>query len=247
MCYGMQGRGTQDKPFKISPSMLGRFLDCSSCFINQHVGGVKRPSGPMAMIAGGLDRTLRRTMEAHHAAGNMPADFAAVPELAGFELAPREFVKGYQKIHPSQYIDVNGSIFMLHGELDELFVRKNKDGVDEFLVADYKSKYGVDAAQKDPHPAFVRQLRLYAHILRSQGHVVHDTALLLNYYPTELSVVNEVHPVLQFLADPVDVAPSTITPLLTDLRSMASAFEAQNASGTLLAKNPDCNWCGYRA
>jgi len=243
----MQGRGTRDKPFKISPSMLGRFLDCSSCFINQHVGGVKRPSGPMAMIAGGLDRTLRRTMEAHHAAGNMPADFAAVPELAGFELAPREFVKGYQKIHPSQYIDVNGSIFMLHGELDELFVRKNKDGVDEFLVADYKSKYGVDAAQKAPHPAFVRQLRLYAHILRSQGHVVHDTALLLNYYPTELSVVDEVHPVLQFLADPVDVAPSTITPLLTDLRSMASAFEAQNASGTLLAKNPDCNWCGYRA
>jgi len=247
MCYGMQGRGTQDKPFKISPSMLGRFLDCSSCFINQHVGGVKRPSGPMAMIAGGLDRTLRRTMEAHHAAGNMPADFAAVPELAGFELAPREFVKGYQKIHPSQYIDVNGSIFMLHGELDELFVRKNKDGVDEFLVADYKSKYGVDAAQKDPHPAFVRQLRLYAHILRSQGHVVHDTALLLNYYPTELSVVNEVHPVLQFLADPVDVAHSPISPLLTDLRSMASTFEAQNASGTLLAKNPDCNWCGYRA
>jgi hypothetical protein len=243
----MQGKGTLASPYKVSPSMLGKFLDCSSCFIAKHVGGLKQPSGPMAMIAGGLDRSLRRIMEGHHAAGVMPADFAAVPELSGYELASRDFVSGFLSVDQSDYIDVNGLIFKLHGALDELFVRTTDDGSEEFLVADYKSKYGVDAAQKDPHPAFVRQLRLYAYILRSNGHQVSNTALLLNYYPTETEVVDEVHPVLQFLPYAVDVSPSTITPLLADIQTMVTTFATQNATGTTLPKNPDCKWCDYRA
>ena len=186
-------------------------------------------------------------MAGHHAAGVMPADFAAVPELSGSELASRHLVSGFLSVDQNDFIDVNGLIFKLHGALDELFVRTTDDGSEEFLVADYKSKYGVDAAQKDPHPAFVRQLRLYAYILRSNGHQVSNTALLLNYYPTETEVVDEVHPVLQFLPYAVDVSPATITPLLADIQTMVTTFATQNATGTTLPKNPDCKWCDYRA
>ena len=243
----MQGKGTQASPYKISPSMLSKFLDCSSCFIAKHVGGINQPSGPMAMIASGLDRSLRRMMIAHHDAGVMPTEFAAIPELTGFELASRTFVKGSVSVDPSDYIDINGTIFKLNGELDELFARTTDDGSLEFLVADYKSKYGYDAAQKDPHPAYVRQLRLYAYILRSNGHQVNNNALLLNYYPTETEVIDEVHPVLQFSPYVVDVSPSTVTPLLADIQTMVSTFEAQKASGALLPKNANCKWCTYRA
>ena len=84
-------------------------------------------------------------------------------------------------------------------------------------------------------------------ILRSLGHLVNDSALLLNYYPSEYAIKDEVHPYLEFLVDKVDVSPSACAPVQQNLELMARSFLQATASGSPPSKKADCSWCNYRA
>ena len=72
----MQGNGTIDKPFKISPSQLGAFSDCTCCYWLSH-NGVKRPQGIMAGLPIGIDSTFRRYYRGHADAGTVPIEISS--------------------------------------------------------------------------------------------------------------------------------------------------------------------------
>lgn len=244
----MFGKGTQDKPYQISPSSLSLFLDCPACFIEKELKLSKRPSGPMSQLPNGIDDTLRKVMIAFEAGGVMPSEFATIPELSGYQLAERHYVSKTQKMDPSVHYVTNGLHFTLTGKLDELFVLKGDDQTpDTYLVADYKTKRSYNHATQQPFAGYPRQVRIYVHILRTLGLNVSDTALLVNYYPTESSVDREVHPVLEFTYDVVDASAGTITPILSEFHRLADTFATQQASGTPLPKQADCEYCNYRA
>ena len=239
----MRGSGTQDKPYKISPSSLGNFVDCPCCFVTHDLKVAKKPSAPFAQLPNGIDDSMRAAMTVAYTSGVMPAEFAAVPELADCTLADRSFMTKEQILDVSdQHVITTGEEFTLTGKLDELFVAN--DGA--FVIADYKTKRSLNHASKDAHPAYVRQLRCYAYILRSNGHTVRDTALLLNYYPTGTSFVNEVHPYLEFLVDRVDVSVAATAPVVQAWKDMAETWHMHKAAGTTPARDPDCTWCDYR-
>ena len=245
----MYGKGTEEKPFQISPSSLGNFLDCPSCFLNHDMKIAKKPSGPFPQLPNGIDDSMRKVMTA--AATNsppfMPPAFAAIPHLAGCIPADRDLVGPTVKLENKDHVIApNGARFTLTGKLDELFTRNNGER-QEYIIADYKTKRSLNHASKPPHEAYVRQLRCYAMILRSNGFTVNDTALLINYYPAETLMVDDVKPYLEFTVDSVDVSPMATKQIQTWIEMMADVVEQSFASGIPPAKTPDCDWCSFRA
>ena len=244
----MYGKGTVAKPYQLSPSSLGQFIECPSCYLSKELKLFKKPSSPFPQLPNGIDDTLRKAMKALEAAGIMPNEFSAIPELAGFALADRVLVGPTLRLQPADHIVLTGSEFTLTGKLDELFIKNGSGGAPgEYIIADYKTKRSLKHASKPPHEAYVRQMRCYAMILRSLGLLVNDTALLLNYYPSESAIKDEVHPYLEFLVDKVDVSPSACTPVQQNLVLMAKAVLQATASGSPPPKKADCSWCNYRA
>jgi hypothetical protein len=244
----MYGNGTGAKPYQLSPSSLGQFIECPSCYLGHQLKLFKKPSSPFPQLPNGIDDTLRKAMIASEAAGIMPNEFSAIPELAGFGLADRTLVGPTLRLQPADHIVLTGSEFTLTGKLDELFIKNGSGGApDEYIIADYKTKRSLKAAGNPPHEAYVRQMRCYAMILRSLGLLVNDSALLLNYYPSEYAIKDEVHPYLEFLVDKVDVSPSACAPVQQNLELMARSFLQATASGSPPSKKADCSWCNYRA
>jgi len=244
----MYGNGTSAKPYQLSPSSLGQFIECQSCYLGQQLDLFKKPSSPFPQLPNGIDDTLRKAMIASEAAGIMPNEFSAIPELAGFGLADRTLVGPTLRLQPKDHIVLNGREFTLTGKLDELFIKNGSGGTpDEYIIADYKTKRSLKHASSPQHEAYVRQLRCYAMILRSHGHLVNDSALLLNYYPSENAIKDEVHPYLEFIVDRVDVSPSACAPVQHNLVLMGKAFLQATASGSPPPKKTDCSWCNYRA
>lgn len=149
----------------LSPSTLNLLLDCSRCFWLQEVKGVRRPQGPMASIAVGLDSVLKKYCDAFREKGLMPPLWKGkVPGKLAF---PRPKTLKWE--------DPDTGL-VLKGLLDDcLEIKKNV-----FAPLDHKTRA---SAPKEPHPSYKVQMDVYAFLLEKNGFKTDGRAFLIYYYP----------------------------------------------------------------
>ena len=233
-----QGKGTQDKPFKISPSQLSTFSDCECCYWLQHNGGVKRPKGIMAGLPIGIDSTFRQYYRSHADAGTVPTEISADPRFAGWTLSnDTDLVSKQYRLAPQDHIiSANGKHYTLSGAMDEMLV----DDQGRNVIVDFKTKASKNSSDKGPHPSAIRQMAAYAWIMESNSIPVSDVAFLAHLYPVNASD----GPMVQFSRDffPVDVSSPYRVAIQSLMEEVIVCLE-----GPEPAKNPDCGFCDYRA
>ena len=233
----MQGKGTIDKPFKISPSQLGAFSDCASCYWLSH-NGVKRPPGIMAGLPMGMDATFRVYYRQHADAGTVPSEIGSDPRFKGWSLSNDiDLVSKEIRVDPSDHIiSKSGSHYSLGGKMDEMLV----DDTGKNVIIDFKTKASKKSSDKGPHPSAVRQMAAYAWIMESNGIPVRDEAYLAHLYP-----VNATDgPMVEFSRDffVVDVGTNEKNGIKSLMGYVIDCLE-----GGQPARNADCEHCQYRA
>tara|TARA_B100000029_G_C17319657_1_gene867586 strand:+ start:129 stop:836 length:708 start_codon:yes stop_codon:yes gene_type:complete len=233
-----QGKGTQDKPFKISPSQLGSYSDCECCYWLQHNAAVKHPKGIVAGLPQGMDRTFRDYYRAHADAGTVPSEIHTDPRFKGWTLCNDvDLVSKQQKLDPSDHIiSANGNHYTLAGSMDEMLV----DDKGRNVIVDFKTKASKNSSDKGPHPSAIRQMAAYAWIMESNSIPVSDVAFLAHLYPVNASD----GPMVEFSRDffAVDVSSPCRLAIQRLMQELVVCLE-----GPEPAKNPDCGYCDYRA
>ena len=232
----MQGNGTIDKPFKISPSQLGAFSDCTCCYWLSH-NGVKRPQGIMAGLPIGIDSTFRRYYRGHADAGTVPIEISSDPRFVGWTLSnDSDLVSKSQKLAPSDHIiSANNNHYTLAGTMDEMLV----DDQGRNVIVDFKTKASKKSSDRGHHPSAIRQMAAYAWIMESNSIPVSDVAFLAHLYP-----VNATDgPMVEFSKDffEVDVSSPNRMALQSLMGDVVVCLE-----GPEPAKNSDCGFCNYR-
>ncbi|SVD32029.1 uncharacterized protein METZ01_LOCUS384883, partial [marine metagenome] len=235
----MQGKGTIDKPFKISPSQLGTFSDCACCYWLTHNAGIKRPKGIMAGLPIGMDSTFRQYYRQHADAGTVPSEIGSDPRFKGWSLSNDiDLVSKEIRMDPSDHTisKSSGSHYSLGGKMDEMLV----DDTGKNVIIDFKTKASKKSSDKGPHPSAVRQMAAYAWIMESNGIPVRDEAYLAHLYP-----VNATDgPMVEFSRDffVVEVGTSEKNAIKSLMEDVVDCLE-----GGQPTRNTDCEHCQYRA
>ena len=233
----MQGKGTIDKPFKISPSQLGAFSDCPCCYWLAH-NGVKRPRGITAGLPIGMDSTFRRYYRQHADAGTVPSEIGTDPRFKGWSLSNDiDLVSKDIRVNPSDHVIGNSGLhYSLGGKMDEMMV----DDTGKNVIIDFKTKASKKSSDKGPHPSALRQMAAYAWIMESNGIAVRDEAYLAHLYP-----VNATDgPMVEFSKDffSVNVGTNEKNEIKSLMIDVVDCLE-----GAQPASNADCEHCQYRA
>lgn len=215
---------------KLSPSRLGRCVECPRCFWLEIHEGLRRPSGPFPSLPTGLDREIKAYMDRHRERGERPPE---LDELVGERLladqsllaAARDWRRGP----------------MLRDEARDVVVR---GAVDDILEADGGALVILDFKTRgyppkgDGAPAYYRrQLNLYNLIFRAAGHPTADHAYLLYYHPAGVRGGGVVDLQTELVRVPVDVPAAR--QLLED--------GIETLDGAVPPSNPDCDFCRWAA
>ena len=232
-----QGKGTVDKPFKLSPTQLGAFSDCSCCFWLHHNANIRKPRGIPAGLPIGMDSTFRRYYRSHADAGTVPTEIGTDPRFKGWTLSgDADLVSKEFKLDASDHmISGNNYHYTLAGKMDEMLV----DDKGQNVIVDFKTKASKKSSDKGPHSSVLRQMAAYAWIMQSNGIPTHDVAYLAHLYPVEASD----GPMVEFSRDffPVDVGSAEIKEIQALMNAAIVCLE-----GAQPAKTPDCEYCDYR-
>jgi CRISPR/Cas system-associated exonuclease Cas4 (RecB family) len=233
----MQGKGTIDKPFKISPSQLGSFSDCACCYWLSH-NGVKKPSGITAGLPMGMDTTFRRYYRGHADAGTVPSEISSDPRFKGWSLSNDiALVSKEIRVNPRDHIvSTSGAHYSLGGKMDEMMV----DDTGKNVIIDFKTKASKNSSDKGPHPSAVRQMAAYAWIMESNGIPVRDEAYLAHLYPVNATDGPMVEFSRDFFVVNVDTNEKNA---IKDLMG----YVVVCLEGAEPARNADCEHCQYRA
>ena len=149
-----QGKGTQDKPFKISPSQLGSFCDCACCYWLAHNAGMKKPTGIMAGLPIGIDTTFRTYYRRHADSGTVPTEISSDARFKGWTMSSDvDLVSKRIQLDPKDHIiSKKGYHYTLFGTMDEMLVDDNGLNV----IVDFKTKASKKSSDKGPHPSAIR-------------------------------------------------------------------------------------------
>ena len=117
--------------FKLSPSSLNLFRECSRCFWLDKRGVWKRPSGAFPSLTRGMDIALKNYFDNYLEKGRIP------PEIAdtGCKLFnDQELLKAWRNnLRGIRWQDAEGNI--LFGAIDNLLTKAKK-----LVVLDYKTR-----------------------------------------------------------------------------------------------------------
>jgi hypothetical protein len=235
----MAKKAAGPKPdFKISPSQINSFFDCSCCYWLDKNKVSKRPRGIMAGLPIGIDTVFRHHYRAHAAAGTLPSEVGSSAFFgAGWKLVQDDdLVSKRQSLDVKDWYVAGGKNYTLFGTMDEML----EDPSGCHVVVDFKTKASQKSSDKGPHPTAVRQMALYSFIMESQGRQVGDVAYLAHLFPTG---AND-GPIVPFGCDfyEIDVGPAARLQAAQWFKDAANCLE-----GAQPAKNPDCEHCNYRA
>lgn len=173
-----------DKTFKLSPSSLGLMQKCQRCFWLDKHNVWKRPRAPFSSLPNGMDLILKSHFDKFRDRNELPPELSEnghTKEMKLFEDEPllivwRDAFKGIQ------WKDPKGNILM--GAVDNLLTNGKK-----IVVLDYKTK-GFPAKEND-HIYSQHQLDIYNFLLRKNGYDTEDFALLLFYFPSNVTETGE--------------------------------------------------------
>ena len=233
-----QGKGTQDKPFKISPSQLGSFCDCACCYWLVHNAGIKQPTGIMAGLPIGIDTTFRTYYRRHADSGTVPTEISSDARFKGWTMSSDvDLVSKRIQLDPKDHIiSKKGYHYTLFGTMDEMLVDDNGLNV----IVDFKTKASKKSSDKGPHPSAIRQMAAYAWLMESNSIPVRDEAFLAHLYP-----VNATDgPMVEFSRDffAVDVSSTERQVIQNLMKEVVECLE-----GPEPGRNSGCEYCQYRA
>jgi hypothetical protein len=166
-------------PFKLSPSSLGLFEECSRCFwLTQHKKW-SRPNGIFPTLPSGMDRVLKHHFDRFSRKGLLPPELCDHNHCNGLKLFDDENLLEVWRSNFKglQWKDEEGNV--LRGAIDNLLVNGKK-----FIVLDYKTR-GYEV-KKDTAEKYQRQLNIYNFLLRKNGYETEDYGFLLFYHPKEV-------------------------------------------------------------
>ena len=160
--------------WKLYPSKLYGFEDCTACFWLENHHGVA-PSIPFVLNSA-MDSVLKNRYDLYRGKRELPPEIAT---LANEGLTLFEDVETLDKWrgHTSHLRVVNEKAgFELSGKIDDLLVES--DG--RIIPTDFKSS-GY-APRDDKKKYYISQLHAYALMFREHGHVPSDRAILIHYF-----------------------------------------------------------------
>ncbi len=172
--------------YKLSPSSINLFLECSRCFWLQLVKGIKRPEGIFPSLPSGMDKILKKHFDSYMEKGELPPEIKAHGLQNGYKLFTdkktldiwRSNFKGIQ------YTDKTSGV-LLRGALDNVLTKGKK-----LIVLDYKTRgYPL---KEDTHTHYQTQLDIYNFLLRKNGYETENYAYLLFYHPKNVNEKGDV-------------------------------------------------------
>jgi len=152
---------------KLSPANLNLLRECPRCFWLNQVKGMKRPQGPMASIAVGLDSKIKAYCNTYRPTGALP------PLLSG--KVPGRLLDRLPSSFSWSDHDLNATLW---GKLDDCLQLNGNT----YAPLDHKTR-----ASKAPniHPAYQVQMDCYTLLLERNGLPTEGKAYLAYYLPEE--------------------------------------------------------------
>lgn len=178
--------------FRLSPSTLNLFAECSRCFWLRINKRVYRPAGPFPSLPGGIDRVLKPYYDKYRLIGKLPPEIDGkvegnlYPNLAKLNRW-RNWRTGLE------YVDTKQNAKLV-GALDDLLQIGNK-----YAPLDYKTRGSRINAKS--HTYYKLQLDLYSLLLKENGLSPTGFGYLIFYSPEKV----ESGAVTHFMAESVKV------------------------------------------
>ena len=167
-------------PFKLSPSSIKLFVECTRCFwLTQHKVW-KRPSGAFPSLPAGMDKIIKFHFNSFRDKGLLPPELCSNKHCEDIKLFnDKDLLKLWQNnrkgISP---IDKNGNI--LYCAVDDLLIKEDK-----IIVLDFKTRgYAV---KEDTAEMYQLQLDIYNFLLRKNNYKTENYAFLLFYMPQKIN------------------------------------------------------------
>ena len=175
--------------FKLSPSALNLFNECSRCFWLVKHGVWKRPPGIFPSLPSGMDGILKTHFDNFMTKGELPPELKET-ECNKFKLFDDEDKLKIWRNNFQGVRWVNPEGHTLFGAVDNILVKN--DGV--LIVLDYKTRgYKIKEEPKEYAKKYYQnQMNMYTFLLQKEGHKTENYAIILFYYPKEVTPTGEV-------------------------------------------------------
>ena len=178
--------------FRLSPSTLNLFAECSRCFWLHIKERVHRPSGPFPSLPGGMDSVLKPYYDKYRLLGKLPPEIDGKVEGKLFpDLAKMNKWRNWRT--GLVYTDKKRNARLV-GALDDLLQIGGK-----YAPLDYKTRGSV--INESSHTYYQLQLDLYTLLLAENGLTPVGFGYLIFYSPNKV----ESGAVTHFTAEPVKV------------------------------------------
>lgn len=210
----------RDNKIVLSHSSLGILETCPRCFWLQAHKKIRWPEAFASRLPSRLDGITKRYFDRYRAVGTLPSFLDG--KMKGKLENP--FQERYYVNHDSRY--------SFYGKLDECLITPK--GL--YSPIDHKTS-SSDPRNKDPHPAYQKQLDAYSWLLESNNKKTTGVGYLIFYYPDE---TKEIDKGFNFIIE--------IVQLKTNPAAAKERF--LNAITVLEKPIPDsskeCGFCNYR-
>jgi hypothetical protein len=225
------------KPFALSRSKVGLFMECPRCFYLDRRLGIGRPPGFPFNLNSAVDALLKKEFDGYRAKGEphplmSGAGLNAVPHAHPQLETWRSNFKGIRTVH-----EATG--FELFGAIDDLWRDLDTGGL---IVADYKatSKEAEVTLDADWQDGYKRQMEFYQWLLRRQGLPVLDRGWFV--YCNGRRDLEAFGNRLEFRVRmiPYDGDDSWIEPVLRDIRTTLDAPKPPS-------REEACEYCEFAA
>lgn len=212
--------------FKLSPSSIGKMIECERCFWLEKHHIWERPEGITASLMNGMDKIIKIHFDKFRDKGKLPPELdkgecknecTLYPDREQLEIWRNNF-KGIF------WQDDEGNI--LSGAIDNILVKENK-----LIVLDYKTR-GFPL-KEETSGYYQNQMDFYNFLLRKNNYETEDFAFLLFYIPKEVLETGEI------------IFDTQLVKIKTDVENAEKLFKA--AIKLLNSDCPEkrCEWCEF--
>jgi len=182
--------------FKLSPSGLKVFEECSRCFWLNHNKVWVRPKGIFPSLPGGMDAVIKQHFDAFRSKNELPPELKDEPDIKDTKLfSDQAKLDDWRKNTGIKIEDQEGNI--LQGGVDDILIKNDK-----LIVLDYKTRRSPP--KEDTIELYKLQQNAYNYMLRKLGEKTEDYYFLLFYWPEKINPSGEIKFKTQLIKQPVN-------------------------------------------
>lgn len=219
----------EEKKLKLSPTGLNLYLDCPCCFWLANNKGIKRPSGPMSTLPGGVDNTLKLYFDHWRKQNEQPPLLEG--KLKGKLLSDQNMM---DMLRSNKFGFMYADEMWFGGKLDDALVLDG--GV--IIPLDNKT-YGYGMDGKEINQAYLNQMSAYTLMLKNNNIKTANKACLIYYHLNHKNFEMDSPLKFNIKVMEVETRPDEIEALLPKVIETLKGEMPEPAKG--------CAFCGYRA